>query len=51
MKTDLKFEDLGFPPDVTTEELKKRFSIATDNKWQLEAWLDAVSEEVVRRGG
>jgi hypothetical protein len=42
---------LGFPADVTTEELKKRLSFAKDNDKQLQRYMSAVRREILKRGG
>ncbi len=48
---ELKFEDLGFPDDITVDDLRMRFRSAQQNREQLEKWIDLVLEEIIRRGG
>lgn len=40
---------LGFPPDITSDELRDRIKLAVENQMQIYDYIKRATDELVRR--
>lgn len=46
----LTYDDLLMPPNLSDNELRVRLKAAVENRVQADAFINAVTDELVRRG-